>query len=36
MYYFDFPFSSQPLHLVFASMHFGAQSYFILEVNRKT
>ena len=36
MYYFDFPFSSQPLHLVFASMLFGAQSYFILEVNRKT
>ena len=30
MYYFDFPFSSQPLHLVLAALLFGAQSYFML------
>lgn len=32
MYYFDFPFSSQPLHLVFASLLFGAQSYFMIRI----
>jgi len=31
MYYFDFPFGSQALHLVIASLLFGAQFYLILE-----
>ncbi len=31
MYYFDFPFLSQPLHLVFASLLFGFQFYILLE-----
>lgn len=31
MYYFDFPFASQPIHLVLASLLFGAQFYLILE-----
>ena len=31
MYYFDFPFGSQPLHLVWASLLFGVQFYLILE-----
>ena len=35
MYYFDFPFSSQPLHLIIASLLFGAQSFFILQLNSK-
>lgn len=35
MYYFDFPFSSQPLHLVLASLLFGAQSYFILTLKKQ-
>lgn len=35
MYYFDFPFSSQPLHLVFASLLFGAQSYFMIRLIRQ-
>lgn len=30
MYYFDFPFLSQPLHLVIASLLFGLQSYVLL------
>ncbi len=30
MYYFDFPFSSQPLHLLLASLLFGAQFYLLL------
>ena len=30
MYYFDFPFSSQPLHLLLASLLFGAQTYFMI------
>ncbi|MFQ3341443.1 MAG: cytochrome c oxidase assembly protein subunit 15 [Flavobacteriaceae bacterium] len=30
IYYFDFPFSSQALHLVLASLLFGTQSYFML------
>ena len=32
MHYFDFPFLSQPLHLVVASLLFGIQFYIILEV----
>ena len=35
MYYFDFPFSSHPLHLVFASLLFGAQSYFMIRLIRQ-
>jgi cytochrome c oxidase assembly protein subunit 15 len=35
MYYFDFPFSSQPLHLVLASLLFGAQSYFMLTLKKQ-
>ena len=35
MYYFDFPFSSQPLHLVFASLLFGAQAYFMIRLNKQ-
>ena len=35
MYYFDFPFSSQPLHLIIASLLFGVQSFFILQLNFK-
>ena len=35
MYYFDFPFLSQPLHLVFASLLFGIQFYIVLEVFSK-
>lgn len=31
MYYFDFPFSSQPLHLVIAAILIGIQFYIILE-----
>ncbi|MFD2585810.1 heme A synthase [Croceitalea marina] len=31
MYYVDFPFGSQPLHLVFASILFGTQFYLVLE-----
>ena len=31
MYYFDFPFLSQPLHLVVASILFGIQFYLYLE-----
>ncbi len=32
MYYFDFPFLSQPLHLVLASLLFGVQFFILLEV----
>lgn len=32
MYYLDFPFGSQPLHLVLASLLFGVQFYLLLEV----
>ncbi len=35
MNYLDFPFGSQPLHLVLASLLFGVQFYLVLEV-RKT
>jgi heme a synthase len=33
MYYFDFPFSSQPIHLALASLLFGVQFYLVLESN---
>ena len=32
MFYFDFPFSSQPLHLIIAALLFGAQSLFIFRI----
>jgi len=35
MYYWAFPFASQPLHLLFASLLFGAQTYFILVLKNK-
>lgn len=37
MYYLDFPFSSQPIHLIIAALLFGCQSFFILQMvsNRK-
>ena len=31
MYYFHFPFASQPIHLVLASLLFGVQFYLLLE-----
>ena len=31
MYYFDFPYTSQPIHLVIASLLFGVQFYLLLE-----
>jgi len=31
MYYFDFPFATQPLHLILASLLFGVQFYLVLE-----
>jgi len=31
MYYLDFPYASQPLHLVIASLLFGTQTYLFLE-----
>ena len=34
LYYFDFPFSTQPLHLVLASILFGLQYYLLLVVSR--
>lgn len=34
MYYFDFPFLSQPLHLVLSSLLFGLQFFVVLEVVR--
>ncbi|MGB6153604.1 MAG: COX15/CtaA family protein [Pricia sp.] len=34
MYYLDFPFATQPLHLVIASLLFGVQFYLVLEVLR--
>lgn len=36
MYYFDFPFLSQPLHLVIATILFGIQFYVYLENRRKS
>jgi len=35
MYYFDFPFLSQPLHLVIASILFGIQWSILLECLHK-
>ena len=35
MYYFDFPFGSQPLHLIVASLLFGVQFYLYLESRKK-
>ena len=31
MYYFDFPFASQPIHLTIASILFGVQFYLVLQ-----
>ena len=36
MYYFDFPFASQPLHLLVATFLFGIQFYWILRINKIT
>lgn len=36
MYYFDFPFLSQPLHLVIASILFGVQFYLFLQSKRSS
>ena len=33
MFYFDFPFATQPLHLVLATFLFGVQLYWILRIN---
>ncbi len=33
MYYFDFPFATQPLHLAVATLLFGVQLYWILRIN---
>lgn len=35
MYYLDFPYASQPIHLIIASLLFGAQSYIVLESQQK-
>ncbi len=36
MYYFDFPFTTQPLHLVLSAVLFGLQFYLILKsINKK-
>ena len=35
MYYIDFPFGTQPLHLVLASLLFGVQFYVLLESFKK-
>ena len=35
MYYLNFPFSTQPLHLVLASLLFGFQFYLLLESRQK-
>jgi cytochrome c oxidase assembly protein subunit 15 len=34
MYYFDFPFGTQTLHIVLATILFGIQFYLILEANK--
>ena len=34
MYYLDFPYTSQPIHLVIASLLFGLQFYLMLENNQ--
>lgn len=35
MYYLDFPFATQPIHLIIASVLFGVQFYLVLEVLSK-
>ncbi len=35
MYYFSFPFSSQPIHLLISTMIIGLQFYFLLLYNQK-
>ncbi len=35
MYYFDFPFLSQPFHLVIATIIIGVQFYILLECRSK-
>ncbi|EKF56319.1 cytochrome oxidase assembly [Galbibacter marinus] len=35
MYYFDFPFTTQTIHLVLATLLFGVQFYLILETGRR-
>ena len=35
MYYFHFPFSTQPVHLLLASLLFGAQSFFMIRIFRQ-
>ena len=35
MYYFEFPFLTQPIHLVVASLLFGIQLYIYLEIRHK-
>ncbi len=34
MFYFDFPFASQPLHLILAAFLFGIQFYLVLEATK--
>ena len=36
MYYLDFPFGSQPLHLILASILFGVQFYLVLDALKPT
>jgi heme a synthase len=36
MYYLDFPYTSQPIHLVIASILFGVQFYLIMETNENS
>ena len=36
MFYFDFPFASQPIHLVIASLLFGFQWYLVLETKKNS
>ncbi|WP_046759210.1 COX15/CtaA family protein [Kordia jejudonensis] len=36
MYYFDFPFGTQTIHIVLATILFGIQFYLILEANKAT
>jgi cytochrome c oxidase assembly protein subunit 15 len=35
MYYFDFPFGTQTIHVVLATLLFGIQFYLILEAKSK-
>jgi cytochrome c oxidase assembly protein subunit 15 len=36
MYYFEFPFSTQPLHLVIATILIGIQFYILIESSRRS